>query len=581
MIKELNNIIENKKINIVLQPIVSLKNGNTFGYEALSRTCSDSSIQNPEILFSYAKQNKRLWDLESLCRIKTLEKYKELNLSEFLFLNVDPLIINDKSFIEGFTKEYLINHNISPELIIFEITERTAIDDYCSFNKVIINYKNQGYRIALDDVGAGYSGLKTLSKTKPHFVKIDMDLIRNIHKDSIKSALIKSLVSFCNSTNMKTIAEGIETKEELYHLIKLGVDYGQGYFIQKPSPNIHCIKENIQLYIKKCNNVDVLDHNKRKLYIGELSENIKVFESKTLCKEIQEYLVMTETKGVTIIENKLPVGLVMKSTLDSKLAMKYGYSVFSERPISLLMDKRPLIVDFYSDINEVAQLAMERSSNHIYDCVIVTKDNYYCGLVTIKNLLLYKTEVERSIAKELNPLTGLPGNNLIENHLNKLILSNVKHAVLYIDIDNFKSFNDTYGFEIGDDIIIFTATAIQNKLNELFIDTQFSGHIGGDDFIVIFPYEIEKVNNFCESLITYFDTSIVNFFTNEDIANKYYKSTNRNGDLIKMPLTTISISVLCGFFSNYINAQEISQEMSHIKKEVKKVKKSAYIIKNM
>jgi diguanylate cyclase/phosphodiesterase len=91
----------------------------------------------------------------------------------------------------GFTKEFLKTHDISPDSIIFEITERTAIGDYETFSQVLSNYTEQGYKIAIDDMGAGYSGLRTITNTKPHYIKIDMELIRDIDRDAFKQALIK------------------------------------------------------------------------------------------------------------------------------------------------------------------------------------------------------------------------------------------------------------------------------------------------------------------------------------------------------------------------------------------------------
>ncbi|GAA0180702.1 hypothetical protein SH2C18_33460 [Clostridium sediminicola] len=238
MLTELNNIITSCDIRTVFQPIITLRNGSILGYEALSRGPKNSPLEYPDELFNTAKKYNKTWELEYLCRKIAITSAKYKNLHKFLFLNVDPTIINSKNFIKGFTKEFLIENNISPNLIIFEITEKTIIDDYNNFKSALKNYKNQGYEIALDDFGSGYSGLKTLYETKPNFAKIDMDLVRNIHKDHFKITLMKSLVTFANSTNIKIIAEGIESKEELMTLIELGVHYGQGYYIQKPQETI-------------------------------------------------------------------------------------------------------------------------------------------------------------------------------------------------------------------------------------------------------------------------------------------------------------------------------------------------------
>ncbi|WP_242950706.1 GGDEF domain-containing protein [Clostridium grantii] len=578
MLKELNNILDNSLVTTVFQPIISLKNGIVLGYEALSRGPKGSLLESPEELFSTARHYNKSWELESLCRITALKTAKNYNLDKFLFLNVDPSIINDEKFNKGFTKEYLISNNISPNLIIFEITEKTLIQDYISFSNTIKNYKNQGYEIALDDFGAGYSGLKTLYEIKPHFVKIDMDLIRNIHKDAFKITLLKSLITFANSSNIKIIAEGIECKEELMTLIKLGVHYGQGFYIKRPSPLLETDIFEMRNFISNYNLKESLGI-KKKYHIGEIATKESPLSPNTQCMRVQEVLKKSPSQGVCILDNMVPVGLIMKNMIDEKFAAKYGYSVFSGRPISLLMDKNPLIVDFNTPLDEVSSLAMSRDSHSIYDCVIVTKNNHYYGLVTIKNLLLYSTELEKNRAKDLNPLTGLPGNKLIEECLSNLN-NNRQCSVLYLDLDNFKSFNDTYGFRKGDEILKLTSNLIKNQLIKLSNDEYFIGHIGGDDFICVIYENKDKTMSFCTDLLLEFDTNIVNFFSEEDIKKGFFYSLDRAGNTKEYKLTSLSIAGLNGSFEG-LNHSTLSKELSLIKKEAKMINGSSLVLKDI
>lgn len=243
--EELKRILSSGDISSVFQLIVSLSDGKVIGYEALSRGPITSELYAPDMLFEIAAKYNRVWDLELLCRVKAIERARDIEKDKFLFINVDPHILKDEKFKKGFTKEFLAEHNMSPETIIFEITEKTSIEDYKTFKAVLKNYVDQGYKIAIDDTGSGYSGLKMLSETKPHFVKIDMDLIRDIDRDFFKQALIKCFVSLSEVTGMRLIAEGIETKEELLTLIDLGVYAGQGYYINRPAAALEGITKEI------------------------------------------------------------------------------------------------------------------------------------------------------------------------------------------------------------------------------------------------------------------------------------------------------------------------------------------------
>ena len=237
--------IRNQDIQTVFQPIISLEDGELLGYEALSRGPANTPLQNPDKLFSYAMEHDQLWDLEYLCRTKALESAHTLQSEGKLFLNVNPNILNDPKFRHGFTKEYLSRYKIDSEKIVFEITEREAISKLSHFKKTVNHYKEQLYQIAIDDVGSGYSGLNIVTDIHPHFMKLDMKLIREIDSDTTKQSLVKSLCEFAALSQISIIAEGIETKEELSKLIELGVSYGQGYFIQKPKPTLFPISEDV------------------------------------------------------------------------------------------------------------------------------------------------------------------------------------------------------------------------------------------------------------------------------------------------------------------------------------------------
>ncbi|WP_099188945.1 GGDEF domain-containing protein [Tepidibacter mesophilus] len=580
VVNEFENIIKNGSITTLFQPIINLKDGEIIGYEALSRGPRDSIFSSPIELLKMAEQQNKTWELELLFRTKAIEKAQNIDKSKLLFLNVDPNIIRDDKFKKGFTKEFLRKYNISPEYVIFEITERTAIEDYKSFTKVLKHYVDQGYKIAVDDAGAGYSGLKTISQTRPHYIKIDMELIRDIDKDLFKQALIKSLVDLANTTNTKLIAEGIETKEELQCLIKLGVYSGQGYFLQKPADTFLDICENIKHIINKYNDKPngFFDCRNSHNYIGDVMEETIIFDISTSCEKIKEYFDNHSVEGVCIVEDNYPVGLMMKNNLNSILAKQYGFAMYSKRPVKLTMDKSPLIVDYYTPINKVLEVAMARDDNKVYDNIIVTKGSNYGGIVSIRELVKYSNALEKNYARELNPLTGLPGNAIINRVLTDTITYNNNAYVFYFDLDNFKIYNDIYGFENGDNIIKLTANIIKKNIKTLFPLNSFVGHIGGDDFVSVVEASRDDCEILCKNIIFEFDKNILDFFSEKDKNNMSIESEDRNGKKTIFNLTSISIAGLYKNLYNFKDADSLAKYMSVIKKKVKKIPHSSYII---
>ena len=251
MLNELliEEIIKEERISPVYQPIVSLSTGEIFGYEALSRfdlQRNESDTVSTRDIFQTAYQNGQLWDLERLCRKKALEGARHISHGLKLFLNVSPNVIHDNQFRSGFTNKYLNKYGISATDVVFELTEHMAIENMDSFKSVLNHYRRQGYETALDDVGAGESGLNTLLALNPTYLKLDMEIIRDIEKHHNKRSLVKAFVQFANTSNTILIAEGIETEKELAVLIELGVDYGQGFYLGRPEPQLSPLRADIR-----------------------------------------------------------------------------------------------------------------------------------------------------------------------------------------------------------------------------------------------------------------------------------------------------------------------------------------------
>lgn len=257
--KQLEQTIQEKRIYPVYQPIVSLKTGELLGYEALSRISLKSCSFNVEEMFTYAKKYNYLWNLEYICRKKALRGVKNKITDKKLFLNVDPNIFNDERFQAGMTFRYLERYNVSPDNIVFEVCERSNIEEIHLFQKVINHYEKQDYQIAIDDFGKGYANFNRIFFLHPKYVKPDISLIRNIDTDSVKRSLVEGLIKFCHDENICLIAEGIETKEEPVQLVRMGIDYGQGYFLARPKEKLLEIPDSIREFILTENKISKVE----------------------------------------------------------------------------------------------------------------------------------------------------------------------------------------------------------------------------------------------------------------------------------------------------------------------------------
>ncbi len=233
--REFQEILLTNNLHAVYQPIVSLATADTLGWEALTRGPANSYFTSPVNLFTYAEKHGQLYTLERTCRKLALRDMPPLQPKQKLFINIDPQTINDPNFVKGETRAILESLGLTPANVVLELTERRSIQDFTTFRKSLKHYRDQGYLIAIDDAGAGYSSLQSIVELHPEYIKMDMSLVRNVDSDTVKKALLETFVTFAQKVNCKIIAEGIETPQELETLIKLGITLGQGYLLAHPS----------------------------------------------------------------------------------------------------------------------------------------------------------------------------------------------------------------------------------------------------------------------------------------------------------------------------------------------------------
>jgi diguanylate cyclase (GGDEF)-like protein len=310
-------------------------------------------------------------------------------------------------------------------------------------------------------------------------------------------------------------------------------------------------------------------------FIGSLIEKSPFIHPELNGAEIDRmFKENKDLEGIVVAENNIPIGLVSRSQFYQKLGTLYGFNVYMGRPVKLIMNVEPLIVDFFMPLPEVSTLAMKRRKEELYDYVIITKNKEFQGIVTIKNLLIQLAEVQSNIAKSLNPLTGLPGNQLIDQKLASMSIEQ-PFSLLYIDLDFFKAYNDTYGFYEGDRLIQETASIIKAGLGS----NSFVGHVGGDDFISIFDHF--EYQGFCEALIVNFNSALRSFYKDEDWQRGFVHVENRNGIKENIPLVSLSIAVVTNERQAFSSISEMIDAATLLKKKCKQINHSCYLSNSM
>jgi len=237
MYREVEQIIATRNIHTVFQPIFDATLGQVLGYEALTRGPKGSVFYTPDSLFQAAIELGLLSELEMVCRENAIEDFARLALPGKLFLNISPLVLLDKSHPQGETARLVQKYGMSCQQVVIELSEKYPYPDNQMLSLALDKYREFGFNVAIDDLGAGYSGLKQWSQLRPEIVKVDRYFVEQCHSDSFKHKFIKAIFDLAKSADTLVVVEGIETKAEYDFLISLGMRYAQGFYLEKPSQN--------------------------------------------------------------------------------------------------------------------------------------------------------------------------------------------------------------------------------------------------------------------------------------------------------------------------------------------------------
>ncbi|MBN2438129.1 MAG: EAL and GGDEF domain-containing protein [Deltaproteobacteria bacterium] len=574
--------IESLKIRPHFHPVVDLFSASVLGFEVLSRGVPPMTM--PRDMFDEAKRLGVTWELEMACRVSAFREISAMPdefRSHLYFINVSPDVFNDPRLVERFTLSRLKDFGVDPRQLVIEITEEKLFDCFVQFGSLVAHYTNQGFKIALDDFGAGYSGLINLVASTPHYLKLDMAIVREVHKHDYKQKLVKAITALASSVNARLIAEGVECMEELEVLIRHGVRYVQGYIFGRPEPAPYVLseawKKTLRSVVEKYD-VTTVDMDER--VAGMVIRPITIAKDTMCCRDLDLMIKKrTDLDHVIIIDHGNVVGLITRQAFYAETGGAFGYQLFQKKPIEVICKRNPLIVDDRMTVTMMAKLAMGRMQDDLYDPVLVVDaQGAFLGTVTVKQLVTKSVELEVRSAMGVNPLTNLPGNNVIHRWIQDALTS-TEYTIIYADLDQFKGYNDTYGFLMGDEMLRFTAETIATWLEKLPVRGRL-GHIGGDDFVIVLKgiLEEEHLTALCRS----YDEQKLVLFKNNDISRGYIEAADRLGNMVRMALVTMSMAVIdsCRGWNDPHPAL-FSEVAASLKKKVKRITaescKSAYL----
>lgn len=571
---ELTQILKERLLTPLFQPIVDCRQRSIIGHEALIRGPSDSLLHSPIQLFDAASRNGRLFDLDLLAREICIKRFAELNVPGKLFVNVTPDTIMEPGFQGGLTLQFLEQTRLSPDRIVIELTEQYPINNYELMREAMLHYRSMGFAIAIDDLGTGYSSLRHWSELNPDFVKIDKHFVQNLNEDPGKRQFIRSILEIAHGLGCKVIAEGIETVDEYHTLCNMGLELGQGYYFARPGTTpLHKLSKQVTdqapcqgQYAPALGNthtVASLIHKSPPVEPGmPLSEVAALFHREP------------SQRSVAVVRHEQPIGLVHRQELMHIVTSPYGMSLHGKKAISAFMRTDTLIVNQGMSVEQLSQrITGANELNGDEDFIITDDDGYYAGIGTVLSLLKKITDLQILHARYANPLTQLPGNVPINEHLQQLLDNNEAFTVVYCDLDNFKAYNDTYGYARGDEVITETAKLLIRSLDP---GCDFLGHVGGDDFIIVFRSPDWRTR--CDDLLGRFQNMARQFYDEEHRLLGGIQSVDRRGLPVFYDLASLSLGAVPVTVGSAYSPHDISSKANQVKKRAKAISGNSLFI---
>lgn len=534
-----------KGLHAVFQPLVRLDTLEIVAHEGLARPPEQlGGISTPELL-NLARVEGRLGEFELAAARTVCSAFMALNPRGRLLVNLSAQAFMQESIKPDDLIAALSSNGMDLSRITIELTERDIVDEPARLAHALGYLRAHGVRFALDDFGNGHSNFEMWNEIHPEVVKIDRYLIHGLAKSAERLAIVRALCQVAETLGADLVGEGVEDPDDLRMLRELGIPYAQGFLLGYPAAQI-CDKINDNV-------LTALSHHtvsvpprprgpvtQRPMHLGHL-----VIEAPALTAHqnnndvIALFARMPELHALAVVEEERPIGIINRRIFSERMAQPYTRELFGRKSCTAFMHEAPLLCDVRQSLESMADILRGQDQRYLSDGFVITREGLYLGLGTGESLVRRVTELRIEAARYANPLTFLPGNIPVTEHVARLLRAELPFTVAYVDLNHFKPFNDQYGYFRGDEMIRLLAGILTAQVNPR---CDFVGHIGGDDFLLVF--QSEDWEERCKHMVALFNQRAQNLFAPEDIARQGIVGEDRHGNTQFFPLTTVAIGAV-------------------------------------
>lgn len=556
-------------IKFKFKPIVNIHTGETSGVEVLN-FYSKNNLSDIDNLFNEAYKDGILFQLELRLLREKLKIFKKLKGSKnFRFLlTFDGRVFNLKDFHIKDILNILNSFDINLSNIYLNIPNLNC--QHLNIYSFILFFKHYGIKVGIDNFGNGNSDLKLLYDIEPDFIRVDEFFITQIDKDFKKKLILSNLINLSHTLGIKVIAKNIQTKREFFLVKDLNFDFIEGKLITDELEEIAKVKNSYKV-VKDLNSKNLRKKENlsdKKLIKSEIEKIEPITIEAQTIEIFHSFKKNSDRTFLPIIDLSYePIGVIREKDLKEYVYSFYGKDLLLNKSIGKsLMDftSKCSIVDINTDIEEILEIF---SHDYSSEGIIITKESKYLGFLSAKSLIKILNEKNLNIARNQNPLTKLSGNNLINEYIEEVFENRKDTLLIYFDFDNFKPYNDKYGFRQGDRMILLFSELMQKEFTKY---NSFLGHIGGDDFFMgLREIEFNDGVKVIKNLIDKFSANAKDFYSEEDRKKGFVVLKDREGNMKKFPLLGASAVII------YIREDSMICSLEEISDIIAKHKKAS------
>lgn len=556
----------------VYQPIISLTDGSIHAHEALIRGPRGTPLHTPDALLRAAAQEGLGFEFEYACLVAAMRTWGQMSVPGRLFVNVSAAALMQLVQLRGpdTLLELIAGMGILPRMLVLEITEHERVEDMDALADMVAQIHMSGVSLALDDFGDGRSSLRLWSQLKPEVVKIDKYFTRNISQHGDKLKTIQALLQIADIFGTALVAEGVETKEDLRVLRDLGIAYGQGYFLGHPDPKpVQYLGVEARRVLGE-RQIVVFPELSRAMPNGQL-RNLTLVHAPTVTFETSNdevaacFAQWPTLHAVAVLEDGQPVALINRAQFMNEYSKLYYREVWGRKSCVMHANFQPRRIERDHSVDELVGILTSQDQRYLADGFIVTDNGRYVGLGTGDQLVRSVTETRIEAARHANPLTFLPGNIPISQHMERLIKKKVRFVACYADLNNFKPFNDYYGYWRGDEMIRLLARLAMEQCDP---QRDFLGHVGGDDFMILFQSADWRART--ERLVQDFNAQALALFDDAARLAGGIEAEDRHGLPRFFPCTTVSVGAVVIEGSRFSRAEDVANLAALAKHDAKR-----------